>query len=996
MRFWIMCTLVACLLLAGCRNKSNREVFVTDAPFECTLAFALDPISLGSVTAGATLSDSTTLVASTAGGVPPFTYTGSFPAGANLSISSTGVMTSGPGGVGSPGVYSATVVVSDSTGRCTDSTTVTLIVVSSVTAVTFSSPSPLAFTVGSGAVTITTTGSPSGGVISLSNASPGTTGGVFTLINASAGTFSFSASSAGTASINVTYTLPTGASQTITYVVNVTGGGGGGTPGQFNRTPALNVVTSAVDTLSVTGIGTIVDLDVMLDIPHTFSGDMDVTLTSPASTNVILVDGVTSNGLNDVLANILLSDGSPALSTAVEGGQNFARFSPTNPLSAFNGESANGTWTLNIVDNFPASDEGCLQAWALLFNGVTFVDPGQVACAGTATLSFTPASPGSFTIGGVALNVALTGSPTGGAFTLDSSSTTATGGSFALTGSTLSYSGGTTAGTATATVTYTVTGSTPATATYSVIVTAAGAATLSFSPTSPGSFTIGGADLNVTLTGTPTGGAFTLDATSTTATGGSFSLTGSTLTYSGGTTAGTATATVTYTVTGFTPATATYSVSVSGGGGGGTPGQFSRTPGLDVVTSASDTLAVTGIGTIFDLNVMLDIPHAYTSDMEITLTSPSTTSVLIVDSAGSSNDDVLVDIILSDGSPALSTAVAGGQGFGLFAPSNPLSAFNTQSADGTWALDVVDTFTGSDDGCLQAWALLFNSVTFTDPGQTACGGGGTATLSFSPTSPGSFTIGGADLNVTLTGTPTGGAFTLGRDFNHSYRRKFQLNGFDFDLFGWNLCWNGYRYDVTYTVTGFTPATATYSVSVSGGGGGGTPGQFSRTPGLDVVTSASDTLAVTGIGTIFDLDVMLDIPHAYTSDMEITLTSPSTTSVLIVDSVGSSNDDVLVDIILSDGSPALSTAVAGGQGFGLFAPSNPLSAFNSQSADGTWALDVVDTFTGSDDGCLQAWALLFNSVTFVLTPVKRLAGVVERLLYPLARPLRVALLSGERI
>jgi subtilisin-like proprotein convertase family protein len=581
MRFWIMCTLVACLLLAGCRNKSNREVFVTDAPFECTLAFALDPISLGSVTAGATLSDSTTLVASTAGGVPPFTYTGSFPAGANLSISSTGVMTSGPGGVGSPGVYSATVVVSDSTGRCTDSTTVTLIVVSSVTAVTFSSPSPLAFTVGSGAVTITTTGSPSGGVISLSNASPGTTGGVFTLINASAGTFSFSASSAGTASINVTYTLPTGASQTITYVVNVTGGGGGGTPGQFSRTPGLNVVTSASDTLAVTGIGTISDLNVMLDIPHAYTSDMEITLTSPSTTSVLIVDSVGSSN-DDVLVDIILSDGSPALSTAVAGGQSFGLFAPSNPLSAFNSQSADGTWALDIVDSFPASDDGCLQAWALLFNGVTFTDPGQTACetGGTATLTFSPTSPGSFTVGGSPLNVTLTGTPTGGAFTLDSTSTTATGGSFSLTGSTLTYSGGTTAGTATATVTYTVTGFTPATATYSVTVSPAGVATLTFSPTSPGSFTVGGSPLTVTLTGTPTGGAFTLGATSTTATGGSFSLTGSTLTYSGGTTAGTATATVTYTVTGFTPATATYSVTVTGGGGGGTPGQFSRTPGL--------------------------------------------------------------------------------------------------------------------------------------------------------------------------------------------------------------------------------------------------------------------------------------------------------------------------------------------------------------------------------------------------------------------------------
>jgi hypothetical protein len=287
MRFWIMCTLVACLLLAGCRNKSNREVFVTDAPFECTLAFALDPISLGSVTAGATLSDSTTLVASTAGGVPPFTYTGSFPAGANLSISSTGVMTSGPGGVGSPGVYSATVVVSDSTGRCTDSTTVTLIVVSSVTAVTFSSPSPLAFTVGSGAVTITTTGSPSGGVISLSNASPGTTGGVFTLINASAGTFSFSASSAGTASINVTYTLPTGASQTITYSCDRDRWRWGRNSRPIQPYPGFKCGDFCGRILlRLRALERLSDLDVMLDIPHAFSSDMEITLTSPASTTV--------------------------------------------------------------------------------------------------------------------------------------------------------------------------------------------------------------------------------------------------------------------------------------------------------------------------------------------------------------------------------------------------------------------------------------------------------------------------------------------------------------------------------------------------------------------------------------------------------------------------------------------------------------------------------------------------------------------------------------
>jgi subtilisin-like proprotein convertase family protein len=190
------------------------------------------------------------------------------------------------------------------------------------------------------------------------------------------------------------------------------------------------------------------------------------------------------------------------------------------------------------------------------------------------------------------------------------------------------------------------------------------------------------------------------------------------LTYSGGTSAGTATAEVTYTVAGSTPVTATYNVSVNVVMG--IPDQFSSTPGLSVVSSAFDNIGVVGVGTIFDLNVMLDIPHSFTSDMDITLTSASNTSVLIVSNVGGSSDDILVDIILNDGSPALSTAVTGGQSFGLFSPTNSLSTFIGEDANGTWSLDIADVSSAYDDGCLRAWSLIFNNAVFADPGQFEC------------------------------------------------------------------------------------------------------------------------------------------------------------------------------------------------------------------------------------------------------------------------------------
>ena len=134
------------------------------------------------------------------------------------------------------------------------------------------------------------------------------------------------------------------------------------------------VVTS---TIVISGAGTsILDVNAITNIMHTFSADLDITLTSPAGTVVTLT---TDNGAgNDNVFNGTLWDDS-----ANPGGQvpyttndglvtdqlyvNLATATPLVPeeaMAAFIGEDPNGTWTLTISDDL-AGDGGSLDSWSL-------------------------------------------------------------------------------------------------------------------------------------------------------------------------------------------------------------------------------------------------------------------------------------------------------------------------------------------------------------------------------------------------------------------------------------------------------------------------------------------------------------------------------------------------------------------------------------------------------------------------------------------------------
>src|SRR6056297_486159 len=109
----------------------------------------------------------------------------------------------------------------------------------------------------------------------------------------------------------------------------------------------------------------LLDLDLTTDITHTFPGDLEITLTSPAGTTVVITTD-NGGGSNDVFAGTLWDDqaGQPATDFAYSDGIVASPLVPEQALSPFIGEDPNGTWTLDIIDD-EGADLGTLNSWTL-------------------------------------------------------------------------------------------------------------------------------------------------------------------------------------------------------------------------------------------------------------------------------------------------------------------------------------------------------------------------------------------------------------------------------------------------------------------------------------------------------------------------------------------------------------------------------------------------------------------------------------------------------
>ena len=120
-----------------------------------------------------------------------------------------------------------------------------------------------------------------------------------------------------------------------------------------------DVVISTIDLDA--GFALVSDVRVMIDIDHDFTSDLDVTLVSPDGTRVELVSDV---GLAPgSFAGTMFDD--EADFRIITADTPFAgTFLPESPLSAFDGETASGLWTLEITDD-KLQHVGTLNSWSI-------------------------------------------------------------------------------------------------------------------------------------------------------------------------------------------------------------------------------------------------------------------------------------------------------------------------------------------------------------------------------------------------------------------------------------------------------------------------------------------------------------------------------------------------------------------------------------------------------------------------------------------------------
>lgn len=171
-------------------------------------------------------------------------------------------------------------------------------------------------------------------------------------------------------------------------------------------------------TLEVPTAGAITDLNIVdLRGNHTYISDLDFDLTSPAATTVNVIDETCASEENFYLS--LDDEASSAIWPCPP--IDMGTYRPQNPLYTFDGEDAQGTWTLTITDNWDA-DGGSLEGWGL--------EVCQVASATTTTTTIstttTSSSTSSTTSAGSTSGTTTPSTSTVQSTTIESGSSTST------------------------------------------------------------------------------------------------------------------------------------------------------------------------------------------------------------------------------------------------------------------------------------------------------------------------------------------------------------------------------------------------------------------------------------------------------------------------------------------------------------------------------------------------------------------------------------------
>ncbi len=194
-------------------------------------------------------------------------------------------------------------------------------------------------------------------------------------------TYTFDPAIAGEGTVTISYAtidFCTGAPGVLTDDIEVTdnppvlickGSGTLNMTGETSDSPNLPILdlNTVSTTMEVTDNVNITDLNVDLQIAHTYVEDMTIILESPTGTQVVIFNGANDGCSGDDM--MLLFDDESANALACNTGNAFPEpdYRPSNPLTAFDGENTLGTWTIFIQDSFN-QDPGILNSWSLIYD----------------------------------------------------------------------------------------------------------------------------------------------------------------------------------------------------------------------------------------------------------------------------------------------------------------------------------------------------------------------------------------------------------------------------------------------------------------------------------------------------------------------------------------------------------------------------------------------------------------------------------------------------
>lgn len=122
-----------------------------------------------------------------------------------------------------------------------------------------------------------------------------------------------------------------------------------------------NNPTGATSTINVPDDQTVLDVNVTVNITHTYDGDISLYLITPTGASVTLANSRGSGG--DNFRNTVFDD--EAATPIASGSAPFTgSFRPDSPLSAADGINAAGAWRLKVVDH-ASNNVGTIDDWTL-------------------------------------------------------------------------------------------------------------------------------------------------------------------------------------------------------------------------------------------------------------------------------------------------------------------------------------------------------------------------------------------------------------------------------------------------------------------------------------------------------------------------------------------------------------------------------------------------------------------------------------------------------